>query len=327
MKVSGNDHTATAIDGEQSWPEVFPLVYRAADDAADLVAFARWTREHRDRLLTESGRHGALLFRGFPLAGADDFDCIVQSFDLDNFAYDNSLSNAVRHNVSQRVFTANEAPPEIAIYLHHEMAQTPFYPSRLFFYCEQAAESGGATPLCRSDVLLARLQQRVPEFVQQCRSLGIRYSNVMPGDDDPASGQGRSWRRTLRVADREAAEARLHQLGYTWQWLNDDSLRVITAVLPAVRPLPDGREVFFNQVIAASRGWQDRRNQASNSIRYGDGAHLDNDHLAILHALSDELTFDLDWETGDMALIDNFLVMHGRRPFTGKRRVLASLVA
>ena len=36
--------------------------------------------------------------------------------------------------------------------LHHEMAQTPLYPSRLFFFCEQPAAEGGATPICRSDV-------------------------------------------------------------------------------------------------------------------------------------------------------------------------------
>ena len=43
--------------------------------------------------------------------------------------------------------------------------------------------------------------------------------------------------------------------------------------------------------------------------------------------ISDRLSFDLAWQAGDVALIDNFLVMHGRRPFEGKRTVLASLVA
>ena len=38
-------------------------------------------------------------------------------------------------------------------------------------------------------------------------------------------------------------------------------------------------------------------------------------------------TFDIPWQSGDVAVLDNFLVMHGRRPFEGKRAVLASLVA
>ena len=43
--------------------------------------------------------------------------------------------------------------------------------------------------------------------------------------------------------------------------------------------------------------------------------------------LADQLTFNLEWETGDIALIDNYLVMHGRRPYKGDRRVLASLAS
>ena len=43
--------------------------------------------------------------------------------------------------------------------------------------------------------------------------------------------------------------------------------------------------------------------------------------------IGDELSFDIPWQSGDVALVDNFLVMHGRRPFEGQRRVLASLIA
>ena len=44
-------------------------------------------------------------------------------------------------------------------------------------------------------------------------------------------------------------------------------------------------------------------------------------------ALAEELAFDLPWEKGDVVLVDNFVAMHGRRAFTGARKVLASLVA
>ena len=44
-------------------------------------------------------------------------------------------------------------------------------------------------------------------------------------------------------------------------------------------------------------------------------------------AMAEELTFDTPWQTGDVALVDNFVAMHGRRTFTGTRKVLASLVA
>ena len=45
-------------------------------------------------------------------------------------------------------------------------------------------------------------------------------------------------------------------------------------------------------------------------------------------ALAEELAFDVPWQAGDVALVDNYVVMHGRRPFSGTGgKVLASLVA
>lgn len=318
--------TATLAE-QQQHDEIFPLVYAAEGSGVGLNEACAWLQTNRERLLEELSRHGAILFRGLGLRTDGDFDGAVQSFGLKNFTYAESLSNAVRRNRTERVFTANEAPASVSIFLHHEMAQTPIFPSKLFFFCEQAPDSGGATPLCRSDVLLQRLQREAPDFVSACRERGVRYSNVMPADDDPESGQGRSWRSTLGSDDAPAAEAKLSILGYEWQWLERDSLRVTTPVLPAIRAAAGGREVFFNQLIAAFRGWKDVRNTGEKAISFGDGSPIGADAMATAIELADALSFDIPWQTGDLALVDNFLVMHGRRPFTGQRRILASLTA
>ena len=315
------------LDQQQHHDDVFPLIYAANSPSAELAEVHQWVGQNKERLLEQLSRHGAILFRGLPLHSDVDFDSVIQRFGLKNFTYAESLSNAVRRSRTERVFTANEAPASVSIFLHHEMAQTPIYPSKLFFYCEQAAESGGATPLCRSDVLLQELTRQAPEFVAACVEKGVRYSNVMPDIDDPESGQGRSWRSTLSTDNRSAAEDKLRKLGYEWQWLEQDSLRVTTAVLPAIRETDNGRQVFFNQLIAAFRGWKDTRNAKEKSIRFGDDSEISTQAMAKAIQIGDELSFDIPWQTGDVALVDNFLVMHGRRPFEGQRRVLASLIA
>jgi hypothetical protein len=148
----------------------------------------------------------------------------------------------------------------------------------------------------------------------------------MPGENDAASGMGRSWQSTLRATTRTEAEARLRELGYEWEWL-PEGLRATTPVLPAVRKLADGRTTFFNQLIAAARGWKDSRNDPSRAITFGDGTPLDRDAVLIAVELGDELSFDIPWQRGDVALVDNYVAMHGRRTFTGTRKVLASLIA
>lgn len=290
----------------------------------DLAAFLSANKGAVDAALVDTG---ALLFRGFDVPDPLAFDAAIEGYGEAGFTYEDSLSNAVRTNVTPRVFTANEAPPTTEIFLHHEMAQTPLYPAKLFFYCEIAPGSGGATPLCRSDWVLERLAEQSPDFVARLEAEGVRYTNVMPGSDDSGSGQGRSWRSTLSVSDESEAEARLQELGYSWEWLEDGSLRVTTAALPAVRTLEDGRKTFFNQLIAAFRGWADSRNDPNKAITFGGGGPITSKDMAPAIALADEFTHDLAWQAGDVALIDNFSVMHGRRPFEGKRRVLASLIA
>jgi alpha-ketoglutarate-dependent taurine dioxygenase len=46
-------------------------------------------------------------------------------------------------------------------------------------------------------------------------------------------------------------------------------------------------------------------------------------------ALAEKFTFDVPWQDGDIALIDNKMTMHGRRPYGGerKRQVLVALAA
>jgi Taurine catabolism dioxygenase TauD, TfdA family len=326
MSANTIDMKAVSIPGQQTeYDYAFPLALQCATPGATVAAAADWIRAHRDELLRKAEQHGAILFRGLPLNSPEDCDAFVAEFGLTNFPYIESLSNAVRVNFTERIFSANEAPPDVTIYFHHEMAQTPIYPAKLFFFCQTAAEEGGETPLCRSDVLFERLAERCPKFAKDCEEKGLRYSNVMPSDNDPKSGMGRSWKSTLRAETREAAEDRLREINYDWEWLPDGCLRATTPILPAVRDLGDGRKAFFNQLIAAFQGWKDERNDPSKAIRFGDGAPLDREAVNVATELAYEMAFDLPWQRGDAVLVDNFVTMHGRRTFRGTRKVLASL--
>ncbi len=298
----------------------FPYIVAGDGDLAAYLA------SHKPVVETQLAASGAVLFRGFDVPTVSEFDAAVGAYDEPNFPYKESLSNAVRVNLTERVFTANEAPPTTSIHLHHEMAQTPIYPGKLFFYCEIAPDAGGATPLCRSDILLTKLAKAEPGLVSAFEMLGVKYTNVMPGADDAGSGQGRSWRSTLGVEERSLAEERLRALGYSWTWDADDSLRATTPVLPAVRTLGGGRKSFFNQLIAAFRGWSDSRNDPSKSVTFGDGTPITGTDMDTAIELSEALSYDHQWQVGDVVLVDNFTVMHGRKPFEGKRKVLASLI-
>ncbi len=303
-----------------------PLLLQCQRDNVEPSSVCSWIADHRSDFEAKLNAAGTILFRGFGLKSPEDFDQFVSAFGEENFPYEESLSNAVRVVRTERVFSANEAPADVTIFLHHEMAQTPIFPQKLFFFCEIAAAEGGETPLCRSDLLLERLAEVAPQFVTDCEKKGLKYTNVMPGDDDASSGMGRSWRSTLRADARKAAESRLSQLGYSWEWLDGDCLRATTPVLPAVREISPGRRSFFNQLIAASSGWKDTRNDPTKAITYGDGQPLDREAVLLATELAREFSYNVDWQPGDVAMVDNRISMHARQPFIGTRKIWASLV-
>ncbi len=328
MKTSKLQVEELKIESQHNYNgDCFPLILENKSTDASLEEALAWVDENKADLDAKAAKHGSVLFRNFPTKTDLDFDAFIRALDLPNFEYKDSLSNAVRTNRTERVFTANEAPPEVTIFLHHEMAQTPIYPSKLLFFCEKAAEEGGATPLCRSDILMEKLYEELPEFSRNCEEKGLLYSTVMPSLDDAASGMGRSWQSTFSVTTQEEAEDRMKELNYTWEWLDDGCLRATTPVLMAVRELGDGRKSFFNQLIAAFKGWKDSRNDPAKAITFGDGSPLETEDAMKAADIAEDLTFDVPWQDGDIALVDNYVAMHGRRTFSGTRKVLASLVA
>ncbi|MFT6432695.1 MAG: hypothetical protein ACJAVI_000731 [Candidatus Azotimanducaceae bacterium] len=303
----------------------FPSVVQC--DVSDKLDLAGWVKANKNFIEAALQRSGAVLFRGFPVNSAETFDQFSAAFGYPDFTYAESLSNAVRLNFTERVFTANEAPPEVEIFLHHEMAQTPISPSKLFFYCHSAAEVGGATPLCRSDQLFQKLYQTHPVWADEFESKGLKYTTLMPSENDLGSGQGRSWKSTLSVEDESAAEVKLRSLGYSWKWMDDNGLEATTPRLPAVVELETGEKAFYNQLIAAYQGWKGVKENPKSAICFGDGSDIAVEKLDYVASLAEEFTFDLLWQDGDVALVDNYRTMHGRRSYAGtrKRQVLVAL--
>lgn len=97
----------------------FPAVISAIPlPAPSLPLFTQTRKPYLDSLLHESG---AVLFRGFPVNSAVEFNDVVEAFGFDELPYVGGA--APRTSVVGRVFTANESPPDQKIPFHHEMAQ------------------------------------------------------------------------------------------------------------------------------------------------------------------------------------------------------------
>ncbi|KAI3411537.1 TauD domain-containing protein [Psidium guajava] len=266
---------------------------------------------------------GALLLRGFPVNSASDFDDVVEAFGYEELPYVGGA--APRTNVVGRVFTANESPPDQKIPFHHEMAQVPEFPSKLFFFCEVEPGSGGETPIVLSHVVYERMREKYPDFVQHLEEHGLIYNRVLGEQDDPSSPIGRGWKSTFLTDDKSLAEKRAARLGMKLEW-TEDSVKTVMGPIPAVKlDKWRNRKIWFNSMVAAYTGWKDARNDPVKAVTFGDGNPLPSDVVHDCLKILEEECVAIPWKKGDILLLDNWAVLHSRRSFDPPRRVLASL--
>jgi D-xylose reductase len=235
---------------------------------------------------------------------------------------------AVRTSVvGSTVMTANESPSSAPIPPHHELSQTADPPTHISFFCETPAASGGETPLYDSRAICAHLRASNPELYALLKDQGVRYTRVMPSENDSSSAIGRSWKSTYNCETKEEAEAAMASQGTEVEWLPDGSAKTTTCALPAIRvDAVSGSEVFFNSVLAAVTGWSDSRNDPRKAVTLGNDSAVDVDALVRLAEWAEaSARVPLAWEAGDVVVIDNCVTMHSRATFTGERRVLAAL--
>lgn len=189
-------------------------------------------------------------------------------------------------------------------------------------------------------VVYDALAREHPAFLAECEARGVRYRAVLPPEQSKGDGGvGRSWKSFFGVASRGECEARLAHYGYEGTWLPGDVLDMTTPRLSAVRRVrgPCGAEthVFYNQMaaqaLANAADFAATHAAASGgappppALVFGDGGAVPLEPLRFAQAQCEAHAVNVEWQRGDVALLDNFLVLHARRAYEGPRRVLASL--
>ncbi|MAG33527.1 MAG: hypothetical protein CL908_21835 [Deltaproteobacteria bacterium] len=310
-----------------------------AAPGAEICGFAGTHRSAIRRALLE---HGALLFRGFGVTEPSQVEDFTRAMDLPLMDYPRGMSP--RTQVKGRIFNSTNTRPDFPIPLHTEMSYAHIHPQGIVFACTTAAESGGQTPLVDLREVLARIPESA---VQELERRGLEYIQIVPLEPTPILTQ--TWPDMFGTRDHSEVERIAAIQNNECTWLEDGSLRLL-ARMPAFRRHPrTGEEVWFNQApvwcgsmseelaeyaesgepleATGQMGQTDVAALKSLDCRYADGAALPTDVMdGIRHSLR-ELAVSFPWRRGDLLLIDNLRIGHGRTTYTGERLILAALVS
>ncbi len=322
----------------------------AGAGARDLEA---WLTEHRAFVEEKLVAHGALLARGFAVGDAAAFERVARAVspDLKN----DYLGTSPRDGLTQYVFSASELPPYYPIPEHCEMSFIRRPPRRLFFCCLLPPEGpGGETPLVDFRAVYRDLDPEVRARFAEKGVMNIRNYDGPQGGSAFDLWKLKRWDEVFSTTDRAAVEARCRDNGFDFAWGPRGRLR-LTNVQPAQRPHPvTGEPTWFNHAqvfhlsavpdeyrriaerqrplphaaLAAVAGaavrlrgaLQGPMDQAMHCT-FGDGTPIpDGDMDKVRDAIWKNMVF-FPWRKGDVLVVDNDAVAHGRMPYRGPRTV------
>jgi alpha-ketoglutarate-dependent taurine dioxygenase len=303
--------------------ESLPLVFECSGARPNLASWAKGRRDVLDACLL---KHGGLLFRGFDVRTPDDFEDFIRAVSGDLLEYRERSSP--RSVVSGQVYTSTDHQADQFIFLHNENSYQQTFNQKIFFFCETPAEQGGETPIADCRKVFAHISPHVRErFIEK----GWMYVRNY-GD-----GFGLPWQTVFQTVDKRVVEEHCRKNGIQAEWKDGDRLRT-RAVLPAVSRHPrSGEPIWFNHATffhyTTLEPWVqealleefDKEEDFPTTTFYGDGSPIEASVLDQLREIYRQQTVSFPWERGDVLMLDNLMVAHGRAPYRGVRRILVGM--
>ena len=173
---------------------------------------------------------------------------------------------------------------------------------------------------------------RIPnEIIDRFEQRGVKYvRHYQPHIDLP-------WETVFQVHDRKALAEFCSSNDIDHEWLDGETLRTSQVCQGVARHPVTGERLWFNQAAmfhSSSLGPEGEksliacvgRDRLPRQAYYGDGGEIPGADLDVVRAAFEAESVVFRWEAGDVLLLDNMLVAHGRRPFKGNRKVVAALL-
>ena len=289
------------------------------------VNLNEWVKTHRDEVEKLLQLHGGLLFRGFSTHTVDSFELFLQSLSGSIMEYVHRSSP--RHSVQNNIYTSTDHPRDQVINMHNEHSYSHQWPMKITFYCHKASTSGGETPIADSRKVLSGLKEATVRKFLDRQVMYVRKTST---------GLGMTWQDIFQTTDKKAVEECCRQYKMDFTWADNDSLRM-TFIRPAVRYHPRTNEpvwfnhAFFFNPLSLNKSIRevllDQNNEALLPFRtyYGDGTEIEEEVIEEIKEVYERTRITFPWQEGDILLLDNMLMAHGRNPFQGERKILVGM--
>ena len=133
------------------------------------------------------------------------------------------------------------------------------------------------------------------------------------------------WSRAFATSDWSRVESRCRRLGVDWEWKNGGVLRLSKTCLPMLTHPDTLERVWFNDAHLCHPGVLETRRgvsvpkppapkEPSLQVYHADGTSIRRSDLALIAAAFEASRIVIDWEPGDVLMLDNLLTAHSLVP-------------
>ncbi|MDO7902610.1 TauD/TfdA family dioxygenase [Pseudomonas sp. K1(2024)] len=216
-------------------------------------------------------------------------------------------SSRVTFDPARQAATTNTAEIDAGVHemgLHRENGNLPFNPDLQWFYCLEAAAVGSETTLCDGERVLFDLS---PSTRKRFQTQPIRYARRIP------------WHNVRRflsielqlplesITDEHLEQVNQQVAGQTYRRI-DQNLIASQLIISAVETSAfSGRQAFCNSMLGPSVNYEPPR------ITWADGEAIALEIWDEIKEVTARNTYSHFWKKGDIMVVDNTRVMHGRR--------------
>ena len=301
--------------------QALPLIISPKDSSLDLLL---WGKENKEYIKSLINIFGGLLFRGFDSSSPDRFEQFIDNVSSEALKY--SERSSPRHAVNGNIYTSTDHPEDKEIFLHNEQSYNVNFPMRIFFYCVTPASEGGNTPLADVRNVYNRL---TPEIIDKFLKKQYRYSRYF------WPMMGMTWQQAFQTADKREVETycKSNQIHYKWidDALSTYQLRPVAAKHPYSSEMCWFNHCTFFHISQLDEETQEmlicsfEEDELPNNTFYGDGISIEKEVMNALRSAYQMEKKEFSWQKGDLLMLDNMMVAHGRGSFKGDRKILVGM--
>ena len=246
ISISSDMRLRFLRDDEKTFPSTekeLPLVIEPVKEKSFAVLKALLSKSG-DWFNKQLDRYGAILFRGFEVESAEQFQKVLEllNVQLESVYH---FGSAHRVRITDKVFTSSEAPPDMIIAPHNELNMVPVRPSVLAFFCQVQPALYGETPIINTEKLFYNLS---PSLQHKIGNFPQRFVRYVPNHLLEIVFEGLS---------REEITKLLQEQGFDFNWEEDGSIDFECSYIPLFTHPRTSRLCFCLSIVdcLVSREW------------------------------------------------------------------------